>query len=185
MSTVATKPMTAEEFFLTEEYEDGKYELVKGEIEFMPPPGFRHGEVQLAVGSLLRVHALRNKLGRVVTESGAVTERDPDTVRGPDVSFYSAGRLPFGVEIIAYHNLPPDLCVEVRSPSDTKSELRAKAHEYLAGGVRLVWVVDPDDCTVTVYDSKLKSTVLEAEAILTAETILPGFTCTVADFFTG
>jgi len=45
MSTVATKPMTAEEFFLTEECEDGKYELVRGEIEFMPPPGIRHGEV--------------------------------------------------------------------------------------------------------------------------------------------
>ena len=185
MSTVATKPMTAEEFFLTEEYEDGKYELVKGEIEFMPPPGFRHGEVQTTIAFIIKLFLKSHRLGRIVTESGALTERDPDTVRGPDVSFYSAERLPFGVEVIAYHDLPPDLCVEVRSPSDTKVGLRAKAHEYLAGGVKLVWVVDPEDHSVTVYDSKLKSTVLEAEATLTADAVLPGFSCLVSDFFNG
>ena len=185
MSTVATKPMTAEEFFLTEEYEDGKYELVKGEIEFMPPPGFRHGEVQTNIAFIIKLFLKSHRLGRIVTESGALTERDPDTVRGPDVSFYSAERLPFGVEVIAYHDLPPDLCVEVRSPSDTKSELRAKAHEYLAGGVKLVWVVDPEARTVTSYDSRLKSTVLEAEATLAAESVLPGFSCLVSDFFNG
>lgn len=185
MSTVATKPMTAEEFFLTEEFEDGKYELVRGEIEFMPPPGFRHGEVQGNIAFIIKLFLKSHRLGRLVTESGAITERDPDSVRGPDVSFYSAARLPFGVEVVAYHDLPPDLCVEVRSPSDTKSGLRAKAHEYLAGGVKLVWVVDPEDHSVTVYDSKLKSTVLEAEATLTADAVLPGFSCTVADFFNG
>jgi len=73
----------------------------------------------------------------------------------------------------------------VRSPSDSKSAHRAKAHEYLAGGVKLIWVVDPEARTVTSYDSKLKSTVLEAEATLAAESVLPGFSCTVADFFTG
>ena len=185
MSTVATKPMTAEEFFLTEEFEDGKYELVRGKIEFMPPPGIRHGEVQGLVYFSIKSYLLTHLIGRVVTESGAITERDPDSVRGPDVSFYSAARLPFGVEVIAYHDLPPDLCVEVRSPSDSKSGLRAKAHEYLAGGVKLVWIVDPKDSTVTVYDDQLKSTVLEAGAILTAESVLPGFRCAVSDFFNG
>ena len=183
MSSVATKPMTAEEFFLTEEFEDGKYELVRGEIEFMPPPGFRHGEVQMNVGFAIKQFLMSHRIGRVVTESGAITERNPDTVRGPDVSFYSAARMPFGVEVVAYHDLPPDLCIEVKSPSDSKSALRAKAHEYLGGGVKLVWVVDPETSTVTVYDSKLKSTVLEAEATLTGDAVLPGFSCTVSDFF--
>ena len=44
MATVATKPMTAEEFFLTEEPEPGRYELVKGEIVFMPPSASRFSE---------------------------------------------------------------------------------------------------------------------------------------------
>ena len=135
MSNVATNPMTAVEFFLTEELQDCKYELVRGEIEFTPPPGIRHGEVQMNVAFAIKLFLKSHRIGRVVTESGAITERDPDSVRTPDVSFYSAERLPFGVEVIAYHDLPPDLCVEVRSPSDTKSGLRAKAHEYLTGGV--------------------------------------------------
>ena len=183
MATVATKPMTAEEFFLSEEFEDGKYELVKGEIEFMPPPGLRHGEVQTNIAFAIKTFLKAHRIGRVVTESGAITERDPDTVRGPDVSFYSAERLPFGVEVVAYHDLPPDLCVEVRSPSDTKTELRAKAQEYLAGGVKLVWIVDPSDRTVTVFTEPTKSTVLNADATLTAESLLPGFSCKVDEFF--
>ncbi len=87
MLPLATKPMTAVEFFLTEELQDGKYELVRGEIEFTPPPGISHGEVQLAVGAHLRMFAMSRRLGRVMTESGAITERDPDSVRGPVVSF--------------------------------------------------------------------------------------------------
>ncbi len=183
MATVATKPMTAEEFFLTEEPEPGRYELVKGEIVFMPPPGLRHGEVQMNVGFAIRTYLMANRIGRVVTESGAIIERDPDTVRGPDVSYYSRERMPLDLEVIAYHDNPPDLVAEVVSPYDTKKELKAKVKEYLAAGVRVVWVVHPRDRTVTVFTAPRKSTVLEADAILTAEDVLPGFRCPVADFF--
>lgn len=107
MATVATKPMTAEEFFLTEEPEDGKYELVHGEIAFMSPPGLRHGEVLGNVYFAIKLHLSASRLGRVFTESGAVTERDPDSVRGLDVSYYSQERLPFGVTVVAYHDKSP------------------------------------------------------------------------------
>ena len=183
MATVTTKPMTAEEFFLTEEPEPGRYELVQGEIVSMPPPGLRHGEVQMNVGFAIKAYLLTNRIGRVVTESGAVVERDPDTVRGPDVSYYSQERLPFGKEVVAYHDEVPDLVAEVVSPDDTKKELKAKVREYLAAGVRVVWVVDPDDRTVTVFTEPTKSTVLEADATLTCEGVLPGFACRVADLF--
>src|SRR5207249_4297108 len=90
MATAPTKLLTAEEFFRLPEPPDGsKQELVRGEIVTMPPPGFRHGDVQLAIGSLLRQFVRANRLGRVTVESGVVTEDDPDTVRGPDVSFWS------------------------------------------------------------------------------------------------
>jgi len=183
MTTVATKTMTAEEFFHTEEPQDGKYELINGEVVFMPPPGFRHGEVQLAIGFAIKTYLLTNRIGRVVTESGAITERDPDSVRGPDVSYYSQERLPFGTQVVTYHTQPPDLVAEVLSPDDSKKELRAKVREYLAAGVRVVWVVDPDDQTVTVYTEPPRATVLEADAILTAEDVLPGFSCRAADLF--
>jgi len=183
MATVATKPMTAEEFYLTTEPEDGKYELVKGEIVFIPPPGLRHGEVQDNVFFAIKSYLKANHVGRVVTESGAITERDPDSVRGPDVSYYGQERLPFDTEVMAYHDQPPDLVAEVVSPDDTKKELKAKVKEYLAAGVRVVWVVHPRDRTVTVCTGPRKSTVLEADATPTAEDVLPGFSCPVADFF--
>lgn len=183
MTTVATRTMTAEEFFHTEEPEPGRYELIKGEIVFMPPPGFRHGEVQMNIGFAIKTYLLTNRIGRVVTESGAITERDPDSVRGPDVSYYSQERLPLGTQVVTYHTQPPDLVAEVVSPDDTKKEMRAKVREYLAAGVRVVWVVDPDDLTVTVYTEPTRATVLEADAHLTAEDVLPGFSCRVADLF--
>lgn len=183
MATVATRPMTAEEFFLTVEPESGRYELVNGEIEFTPPPGLQHGEVQGLVYFAIKTYLLTNRIGRVFTESGALIERDPDTARGPDVSYYSQERLPFGVTVVAYHGKPPDLAAEVMSPDDTTAAMKAKAREYLAAGVRVVWVIDPDDRTVTVFAEPTRSTVLEAEATLTCEDVLPGFSCRVADLF--
>jgi Uma2 family endonuclease len=176
---------TVDQFLTTCDPAHGWTELARGRVVVRPWPTFRHALVKSNVGFAIRAHLNGAKIGRVAFSSGVITERDPDTVRGPDVSFYSAERLPFGVEVIAYHDLPPDLCVEVKSPSETKSGLRDKAHEYLTGGVKLVWIVDPDARTVTIYESKIKSTVLEAEAILTAESVLPGFSCVVSDFFNG
>jgi Uma2 family endonuclease len=95
MSPATTALLTAEEFFDLPDPGDGsKQELFRGEVVTMPGPGIRHGEVQLQVGFLLKSFLKSNPIGRAMTESGAVTERDPDTVRGPDVSFYSAERFP-------------------------------------------------------------------------------------------
>lgn len=183
MATATTQLMTAEEFFHTEEPEPGKYELVNGEVVFMPPPGLRHGEVQTNLAFVIKLYLQANRIGRVFTESGAITERNPDSVRGPDVSYYSQERLPLGSQVVTYHTRPPDLVAEVVSPDDTRPEMRAKAREYLAAGVRVVWVVDPDDRTVTVYTEPTRATLLEADATLTAEDVLPGFSCRVADLF--
>src|SRR5436305_13358165 len=100
MATVATKPVTAEEFFELPALEDGtRLELVKGEIVALPGPGVEHGRVQTSTAALLW-HFLRGKrIGTVVTESNFVTERDDDSVRGPDVSYYSKERMPLDVRV--------------------------------------------------------------------------------------
>lgn len=184
MATVETKPITAEEFFRMPDPNDGsKLELVQGEIVAMPGPGFEHGEVQLTVGMLLKQYAKPLGLGRVVTESGVVTERGPDTVRGPDVSFISKDRLALDARVTGYPDRPADLCVEIVSPSNSMRQLKAKAKEYLFAGVRLVWIVDPEDRTVTVITDPLESRTLEADATLDGGPVLPGFSCKVADLF--
>lgn len=176
--------LTAEEFFDRPEPMDGsKEELVRGKVITMSAPGLRHGEVQLALGSLIRVFLLSNKIGRVFTESGLVTDHKPDTVRGPDISYYSKERLPLGQEVVKWHDQPADLCVEIVSPSNTKKELRAKIKEYFFAGVRAVWVVDPEDRSVTVLNAPDEGRTVYDEAALDGGDVLPGFTCKVSDLF--
>jgi Uma2 family endonuclease len=184
VSTVAQKLITADEFFRMPEPADGsKQELVHGEIVTMPPTGYRHGDVQLAIGSILRKYVKENTLGTVTVESGVRTERDPDSVRGPDVSFWSAERIPLSEKPVGYPDVAADLCVEVVSPSDRISHLRKKAAEYLNCGVRMVWIADPEDQTVTIYRQPGEGRVLSDDAEITGEDVLPGFRCRIGEFF--
>jgi Uma2 family endonuclease len=184
MSAVAQRLITADEFFQMPQPADGsKQELIKGVIVTMPPPGFQHGSIQLAIGSLLRQFVRATGVGRVAVESGVRTDRDPDSVRGPDVSFWSAGRLPLDERPIGYPQVPADLCVEVRSPDQSRRALREKAAEYLRTGVRMVWIVDPDDQTVTVYRKAGEGREFSGDVALSGEDVLPGFQCRVTEFF--
>ncbi|MDY3552585.1 Uma2 family endonuclease [Gemmata sp. JC717] len=186
MSVTATKRLlTAEEFARLPDPPDGsKQELVRGEVvTVMAAPSFRHGLVQLNVALALKTFAKASNLGRVTAESGLVTEHAPDTVRGPDVAFWSFERLPAERTPDVYPDVAADLCVEVKSPSNTPARTTKKIGEYFACGVRLVWVVDPEERTVTVYTKPGDGRVLWDNATLDGGDVLPGFTCPVADFF--
>jgi Uma2 family endonuclease len=77
----------------------------------------------------------------------------------------------------------PDLVVEVLSPGDSAREVAHKIGEYLECGVPLVWLVDPEGETVTVYRTLTDARRLSSEEILSAEPVLPGFSCRVSQFF--
>lgn len=182
MSAVAVPLLTAEEFGRRPEPVDGsKEELVKGVVVVMPPPKARHGMTQLQIGALLLAVVKPNGLGWVVTESGTILERDPDTVRGPVVAFYSTARQPTLPD--DYFEIPPDLAVEVLSPDDRRGAVREKIREYVAAGVRLVWLVDPETRTVLVYRGSLRGTEFDESDTIDGADVLPQFTCRVADFF--
>src|SRR5262249_43923127 len=72
----------------------------------------------------------------------------PGKIRKPDVSFIRKERLPEGPTSEGYVDIAPDLAVEVVSPNDLAYEVEAKVVEYLNAGVPLVWVIDPEACTV-------------------------------------
>lgn len=184
MTTTAVKLITAEEFARMADPPDGsKQELVRGVIVTMLPPGFRHGVCHNKVAFLLTAHVLAAHCGRITVETGVVTERDPDTVRGPDVAFWSIERLPMEQIPEVYPDVAADLCVEILSPSNTPNEMREKVREYIHRGVRLVWVVDPEEHTVTVYRQPGEGRLLWDDATLSGEDVLPGFQCRVAEFF--
>lgn len=182
MATTQT-PITAEQFAEMLPAADGaQYELIRGELIKMSPASPRHGEVCSAIGALLHVFVKPRGLGRVaVNDPGVITERDPDTVRGPDVAFWSRERLPELPD--RFTEVPPDLAVEVVSPRDTHREVVEKALHFLDHGVRLVWVVDPEDRIVMVYRSRHEVRILRETDELSGEDVLPGFSCGVSELF--
>ncbi|MEW6279798.1 MAG: Uma2 family endonuclease [Candidatus Eremiobacterota bacterium] len=158
----------------------GRWEVVRGELIELTPPGCEHGEIQVNVASLLKGYA-KQVGGRVLTESGVYLERQPDTVRGPDVSFYSPGKLetvPTGFSCVV-----PDLVVEIISPGDSSQEVEGRLQEYLAAGVRRVWLLYPRTRTVYVHGQGRQVYRCDERDTLVDEEVLPGFSCRVAEFF--
>jgi Uma2 family endonuclease len=183
MATVAHKLITAEEFFRMHGDPSHKLELVRGEVVTMCRPGFRHGLIQFRIARKLDEYCSAHQFGRVTVESGVVTERRPDSVRGPDVAVWSYERLPMEQTPVGYPEVAADLCVEILSPSDRPGEVKDKMREYFERGVRMVWVVDPEDRAVRVHRSPDEAQLLYESATLTCEDVLPGFSSRVVELF--
>jgi Uma2 family endonuclease len=182
MST-KTRPMTALEFLAMPD--DGMlHELIRGEVTTMPLPGWRHGAIAAEIGRLLANHVKAQRLGRIyAAETGFLIERDPDTVRGPDVSFVRQERLAEITDPERHVPFAPDLAVEMVSPSDRPAEVAEKVAAWLSAGTRVVWVIEPGDRTVTVHVGDQPSRTLQPDDTLDGGDCLPGFTCAVADLF--
>jgi len=182
----ATPPqtvMTAEEFA---QRPDPGYpeELVKGRIVRMSSPGAEHGRICNKVGRYLGNYVEDHDLGHVLNnDSGVVTERGPDSVRGPDVSYYSYHRLPKGPLPKSYPEVAPELVFEVRSPSERWPKLLGKVAEYLDAGVSIVCVLDPDARTAQVFDAERPVRVVGEGDELTFPDLLPGFGVLTRRFF--
>ncbi len=178
------RPLTAEEFFaLPEEIRD-RHELVRGRLEELDtvPPGIRHGLVMLRIARVLMDYIEPRGLGMVVGgDAGFILERAPDTVRGPDVAFMRADRVPPDDELDGFGDLSPDLAVEVLSPRDRPGRVQAKVGDYLRTGVRLVWVVDPRARTVVVHVPDRPPHRHTAADRLDGGDVLPGFSYSVGE----
>ncbi len=182
MVEVLDKLVTAEEFAAYPEPLDGsKQELLRGEVITMPPPQGLHGGTQALIAHLLLSVVRPRKLGWVRTESGMRMERDPDSVFGPDIAFLSISRFPTPPE--GYIEIPPDLVIEVLSPEDRRKHVREKLKNYVKNGVKVVWLVDPEMRTVTVYAGSLRGTELDEAETINGGDVLPEFSCKVAEFF--
>jgi Uma2 family endonuclease len=175
--------LTAEEYLLLPD--NGQpTELVRGRIVPLNMPFPRHGESCSAIVILLGTFVKEQDLGRLVSnDSGVVTERDPDTVRGADVAFYSYDRVPRGPLPQAYLPVAPEVVFEVRSPGDRWREVLAKVVEYLGVGVVAVCVLDSNTQTARVYSSDQPEQVFTAEDEPTLPAPLAAFRVPVRRFF--
>ena len=188
MSTVETaaRPMTAEEFcdwVQRPENADRWFELVRGEVIELPAPLKVHGVVCANIGRLLTTVAFEQGKGYAASNnSGVILERDPDTVRGPDLAYYEDATT-FAELHPQFGEVPPRLAVEVLSSSDRSSRITEKVNDYLNNGVELVWLIEPELHAVTVCRLGRQPQVVKEGEELTAEEVLPGFRCRVADLF--
>jgi Uma2 family endonuclease len=185
MSTITpARLLTAEEFARLPQPEDGsQQELVNGVVITMPPPSFYHGQVCSKIDRKLGVFIDANRCGSLTcNDSGVILGRDPDTVRGPDLAFWGRERLPEPPRE-GYPSIPPDLVVEVLSPSDVFTKVQRKVQQYIHAGVRLVWIVVPEDRSIAVYRPGQEPRILSDGEALGGEDVLPGFSCPVAELF--
>jgi Uma2 family endonuclease len=187
MSTDAgTKLMTADEFYNFVHRSDNAnrwFELVRGEVIELPPPTKPHGCICNNVGRLLGNYTFERGTGYVTSnDSGVLLQRGPDTVRGPDVALYEDAEA-FDELHPKYGETPPRLAVEVLSPSDQAGRILRKIKDYLRSGVALVWVIDPEEKTVTAHRPDRPHTEFGTNDVLCDADVLPGFSCPVADLF--
>jgi Uma2 family endonuclease len=155
---------------------DWPTELVQGQMIAMPPPKPRHGQLRARIIYLIQRLLEDNPLGQVLgNDSGVITERNPDTVRGADVAFYSYQRVPKGPLPNTWLSVAPDLVFEVLSPEDRWSEVQTKVDEYLQAGVQVVCVVDDGMSTIHVFRNDNPAQVLRSADELSIPNILPGF----------
>jgi len=148
MPAVQTAKMTATQFFELGEDPPGiRLELVDGEIEMSPSPVPRHSHVEKILGTILVNHTTEHDLGVIFGDVDTVFgEHD---VRRPDLIYFAKDRLHLVGEKAMEG--PPDLCVEILSPSSVETDRRRKFGEYESGGVAHYWIVDPMARTIEGY----------------------------------
>lgn len=167
-------------------YAGAYVEVIDGVVKEIPMPQPLHGQVcfraALRIGGFIEEHGL----GSVCTnDTFVLIRRDPLQVRGADVVYWGKAKAPDGVPREGMITAPPDLCVEVVSPTNTWSEVFTKVGEYLGIGVPAVLVLDPHTATAPVYRNQpgTAQQIFNRTDTLTIPDVLPGFTIPVTRFF--
>lgn len=181
--TVASeqKIWTDEEFMALPE--DGRYELVNGELVNMGNSGMEHGWIASILNGAMFGFVRPRKLGVICDSSTAFSMKNGNK-RSPDLSFIAKEQLQ-GVKRLprGYFQGSPDLAVEILSPTNTVEEIHDKIVEYFENGTRLVWVIHPDEQYVLVYHNPRPDGFLRMGDRLNGEDVIPEFTLPVAELF--
>ena len=184
-ASASTKPQVVTADDLLQRGSTGpRGELIRGVFCEMPPAGLEHGRVVANLTVLVLTAVRQNALGTVASnDPGVWVEKDPDTVRAPDVAFFSTERMDPTAAIPGYAEIVPDLAVEVVSPNDRVTEVNDKARMWIDAGVKLVWVVWPQWHTVEVHQPGAATIELSGDATLDGQDVLPGFSTPISAIF--
>lgn len=128
---------TAAQLFEMEE----DFELDEGELVPVSRGSVLHGAVCIQVGFMLKTVA-NDRCLVVGNDTGFWLERDPDTVRGPDVALIRRERIQ-EMPQRGWWEGAPDLAVEVLSPSDHPAATQRRLGQFLGAGCPEIWMIDP------------------------------------------
>ena len=182
MTTTKQKLVTADDL-LAMPRDGNRYELIRGVLIKKMPTGDPHGIVVVLTAHHITQYALSSGHGQTRSgEAGYILDRDPDTVRAPDVAWYSPDNLPpTGTQ--GFPDIVPDLVIEVKSPSNSNPEMAAKAQMWLSYGAKMALVLDPQTETVIIHNPDSAPITLAVDDVLDLSDLLPGFSCPVRSFF--
>ena len=172
--------MTDEEFYaFCRENPEMKIEQDKyGNVIVMPPVSPESGNLESEVGIDLGLWNRRSNLGRTFSSSTMFTLPD-GSKRMPDASWISHEKYNRLTERErqSFAKIVPDFVIEVRSPSDSLEELKAKMTEsWMSNGVRLAWLLDPESESAWIYRADGSTeTIAGFDNKLSGEDVLPGF----------
>lgn len=183
--TLACPPRLSTPVDLARMPDNSTLELVDGKIvdKFS---SLLSSEVEGMIAARIRVYTSANPVAEVFPGSLGYQcfSSGKDRILKPDVTVVLTDRMRHFIDDDPdFMPIVPDLAVEVVSFQDTCFAIADRVIEYQHAGFPLIWVADPMTRTITVYPQGGRSAIFTADDILTAESVLPGFRCKVADFF--
>ena len=184
MASTVTTRITADEFWALPDRPDVRLELVDGEVVELPGAGGYHATLVLHIFDLVRAYVQAHDLGLLYPDALTYSlQRSPDVLRIPDISFIASTDIPDDWPPIGYVDVVPSLVIEVISPGNSAAEIRRRIRDYVDAGVSMVWVVWPDDRSVSVHAATLNSIELQSDDMLDGGDVLQGFRIRVANLF--
>jgi Uma2 family endonuclease len=151
MSTISPTKMTAEQFLMLGEDPPGiRLELVDGAVAVSPSPAPKHSVVVVALTRILGAYVDDHDLGDIYLDVDTLL--DNFNIRRPDLLFYATENLDLVGEKCMEG--PPDLAIEVLSPSSVDIDRKVKFAQYRKAGVRFYWIVDPKLKTIEGWELK-------------------------------
>lgn len=148
----------------------------EGHILIIPPTTSDSGNFNAEFSAELALWNRQDRLGLVFDSSTGFTLPN-SAVYSPDAAWIIRNRW----EALSQSDrqkfapIAPDFVAEIRSQSDTMKSLKKKMEEYRANGVRLGWLIDPEERVTFVYDANTDVRTVAFEEPLTGEDVLPGF----------
>ena len=181
--TPYTRALSVEDFAKLDTPENELLELARGCVVREPLPAARHGIICATIALELGLYAKHTGAGRVLgNDTGFVLSRDPATVRGPDVAFVRSERCAQVDGWSTWIEGPPDLAVEVLSPSNRKHQIHDKVGDYQRAGTSVIWLIDPDAQCIKVYEGAAAQTLTMTDDLM-CKHVLPGSSIPVAHVF--